>query len=750
MNAQQAWQAALGYLQKEMSKVNYETWLGETELVSHEDNLVIIGVNNEYTRDWLESRLTNTIQRLLTGFMGESSKVNFIVNDPFSKHSDIRKNPELNNLDVVFPKLDHPEKIWQWAFGKLQRDLSNAEFETWMQNTEFVRFDDNTFWIGVKNAYAREWLEINLTRSAQTILTDVAGIALKVKFVIWQSKSNLQPDLLQGNNGEPINQIETIGVVIDREGDYNKVVKPDKKVVVLPGYFVRHIHRMGPDLAWMVVGFKQGAYLSRKLENDSYHIPYSLIADFSGSDVRTIKRRCKKTVTWEKLEGFVEPIDQEKKYYYVDTKGRPHQEANKYKVNAIIPLTPVDAKSLQEFLINQQKASGSLSAAIEIAEQTLLEKIIPWNKNLKEKETGKPMTVYEVIMGLGGTEIEAARIQEHLMPSKDILVISHYFFKWLKKLGSYPSWIIAVLRDRCYGKEVGTASSSFQELADILGISPARVRTVQDYFKREDMKRFVQVIDVKRAAPSFKRRFNILKIEPLLESDANVTHRETLSDANVTHKEFSNDAIVTHRESDAFVTHRRALTDANVTHGSEISDANVTVNLLNPLSSLKAINLFLPSALQKNNEIRGDDPFQKNWDRKELLEQKSKDPKVLKVNISRGISAEVIIFLIVFSVFGDWKKRFAILPISRHKKMIDGVGGYCDNLRKLNRIDEFVKLQNEKHLLGIVNINRLICNFEKEEENGECLFLNSKGFHKSFSLSSFMSDNEKKRSKIAL
>ncbi len=79
MKAEQAWQAALGQLQMDMPKAAYDTWVRDAELISYEDGTFIIGLQNAYARDWLESRLSSTIKRLLTGIMNRSIETRFIV-----------------------------------------------------------------------------------------------------------------------------------------------------------------------------------------------------------------------------------------------------------------------------------------------------------------------------------------------------------------------------------------------------------------------------------------------------------------------------------------------------------------------------------------------------------------------------------------------------------------------------------------------------------------------------------------------
>ena len=79
MDAEQAWQSALGQLQMEMPKASFDTWVRDTKIVSYEDGLFTIGVRNAYARDWLDSRLSSTVRRLLIGIMNRDVEVSFVV-----------------------------------------------------------------------------------------------------------------------------------------------------------------------------------------------------------------------------------------------------------------------------------------------------------------------------------------------------------------------------------------------------------------------------------------------------------------------------------------------------------------------------------------------------------------------------------------------------------------------------------------------------------------------------------------------
>jgi len=76
---EQAWQSVLDQLKTEMPKASFDTWVRDTRAVSFENNVMTVGARNAYTRDWLESRLTSTVSRLLVGFLNTDVAVNFIV-----------------------------------------------------------------------------------------------------------------------------------------------------------------------------------------------------------------------------------------------------------------------------------------------------------------------------------------------------------------------------------------------------------------------------------------------------------------------------------------------------------------------------------------------------------------------------------------------------------------------------------------------------------------------------------------------
>jgi len=122
MNTEQAWQTVLGQLQTDMPRASFETWVQDTKLISLQDGVMTISVRNAYARDWLENRLTSTINRLLVGILNTSgTRVKFVVNDG-EDDSDIAEDDDADGnaifADVPEDKNHHtPENSFEVALA---------------------------------------------------------------------------------------------------------------------------------------------------------------------------------------------------------------------------------------------------------------------------------------------------------------------------------------------------------------------------------------------------------------------------------------------------------------------------------------------------------------------------------------------------------------------------------------------------------------------------------------------------------
>lgn len=127
MDATQAWQAAQAQLQSEMSKASYETWVRSAELVKFDQNCFTIGVQNAYARDWLESRLSSTVSRLLTGIMNLPQAVQFVVwhKDYDALESTLPVEDSLIQIEEQLQRPANPSLNGRYTFDNFMVGSSN-------------------------------------------------------------------------------------------------------------------------------------------------------------------------------------------------------------------------------------------------------------------------------------------------------------------------------------------------------------------------------------------------------------------------------------------------------------------------------------------------------------------------------------------------------------------------------------------------------------------------------------------------
>ena len=82
------------------------------------------------------------------------------------------------------------EQAWQSTLGRLQMEMPKAAFDTWVNDAEFISYEDGSFIIGVENAYARDWLRDRLSSTVTRILTGMMNRTVEVNFVVWKNQQD--------------------------------------------------------------------------------------------------------------------------------------------------------------------------------------------------------------------------------------------------------------------------------------------------------------------------------------------------------------------------------------------------------------------------------------------------------------------------------------------------------------------------------------------------------------------------------
>ena len=73
------WEAALGELQVQVNKPNFDTWLKDTVGLKYQDEVFVIGAPNAFVAEWLGSRLNSLIKKTLSSIIGKHVSIQFEV-----------------------------------------------------------------------------------------------------------------------------------------------------------------------------------------------------------------------------------------------------------------------------------------------------------------------------------------------------------------------------------------------------------------------------------------------------------------------------------------------------------------------------------------------------------------------------------------------------------------------------------------------------------------------------------------------
>jgi len=79
MQADKIWQAALGELQIQVSKANYNTWLKDSRGIDYANGVFTVAVPTAFIAEWLKGRLHSVVCRILSTITGGTTEVAFQV-----------------------------------------------------------------------------------------------------------------------------------------------------------------------------------------------------------------------------------------------------------------------------------------------------------------------------------------------------------------------------------------------------------------------------------------------------------------------------------------------------------------------------------------------------------------------------------------------------------------------------------------------------------------------------------------------
>ena len=89
------------------------------------------------------------------------------------------------------------EQAWQSVLAQLQMEMPRASYDTWVRDTRPTAYENGIITVGVRNAYARDWLESRLATTVSRLLIGILNSNVAVEFVVSQANetdSHTNPD----------------------------------------------------------------------------------------------------------------------------------------------------------------------------------------------------------------------------------------------------------------------------------------------------------------------------------------------------------------------------------------------------------------------------------------------------------------------------------------------------------------------------------------------------------------------------
>jgi predicted transcriptional regulator len=94
------------------------------------------------------------------------------------------EEPEMISIEADETVTLEIKQAWQSVVGQLAMDMPKASFDTWLRDTEPVRFADGALDIGCRNSYTCDWLESRITKTAERLLVGIMNENVVVNFVV--------------------------------------------------------------------------------------------------------------------------------------------------------------------------------------------------------------------------------------------------------------------------------------------------------------------------------------------------------------------------------------------------------------------------------------------------------------------------------------------------------------------------------------------------------------------------------------
>jgi hypothetical protein len=530
-------------------------------------------------------------------------------------------------------------------------EMPKASFDTWVRDTRLVSYEDGLFTIGVRNAYAREWLESRLTSTVAHLLMGMMNRDVEVAFVVDVHDIAEAED----DDGNPEAETEMADVQVVLRLRYDEIVLPER-VVAIPGYFSRLIPEIGARNAWLYVGWRQAVWDGKRQDSGpkTRRVPVREIIRFSGLSRRTFFRAIEEESTWDALSGLVERCEEEPRWARGKDR-RAHRLPNHYTVHMTLPLSRADAAAVRDWLATRVQEGMPLLDALKKASEIkdLVGELLP-PLSATCKETSE--TIHRTVMGIAGELVgteeklppelqEAAEdLHRKIISAFGVILLTHYFLETVipnAKLTPPQAWLVALRRDRCYVnhdtgemRDEALVRGGYAELALWLGLN--RSKTVWEWTRDEQgpISAFLAVLPSQERDEPDSLRLRVRLEEPIFAGAI-----DTISMAQMAPSDGADDTI----KPGASGTHRMA----------EMAPLDGADGILvwGEWHGLKHLNTS-PNTPERITPTTQDDPaaaVPSSWVLRKILTQSRVHPKVAKDLLGKNASVQAFVSWLLYA-----------------------------------------------------------------------------------------------------
>lgn len=106
MNNVELWQSVLAQMQFHISKANFATWFQNTEIISKEDEKIIISVPNAFSKEWLSNKYNKLILKILHDIDDSIKDLDFIIRPQLAKNASLKIAQESDRAEETQLKFD--------------------------------------------------------------------------------------------------------------------------------------------------------------------------------------------------------------------------------------------------------------------------------------------------------------------------------------------------------------------------------------------------------------------------------------------------------------------------------------------------------------------------------------------------------------------------------------------------------------------------------------------------------------------